>query len=106
MALERGRDGHVEILTLNRPEQRNALSPALLEQLSAALSDIKRDAGVRAVVLTAAGNRAFCAGMDLKAFAAAVGCRSRAATAEFTDFFRGQRAKPVVAPVNRAGLAG
>ena len=68
--LERGRDGHVEILTLNRPEQRNALSPALLEQLSAALADIKRDAGVRAVVLTGAGNRAFCAGMDLKAFAA------------------------------------
>ena len=52
--MERGRDGHVEILTLNRPEQRNALSPALLEGLSAALADIKRDAGLRAVVLTVA----------------------------------------------------
>ncbi len=80
--LERGRDGPVEILTLNRPEQRNALSPALLEQLSAALADIMREAGVRAVVLTAAGNRAFCAGMDLKAFAAGGVLRDMAATAE------------------------
>src|SRR5246127_5319846 len=104
--LERGRDGHVEILTLNRPEQRNALSPTLLEELSAALADIKRDAGVRAVVLTGAGNRAFCAGMDLKAFAAGGGVRDMAATAEFTEFTRGKHAKPVVAAVNGAAVAG
>jgi enoyl-CoA hydratase len=104
--LERGRDGHVEILTLNRPEQRNALSPALLEQLSAALADIKRDAGVRAVVLTAAGNRAFCAGMDLKAFATGGVLRDMAATVEFTEFTRGEHAKPVVAAVNGAAVAG
>jgi enoyl-CoA hydratase len=104
--LERGRDGPVEILTLNRPEQHNALSPALLEQLSAALADIKRDAGVLAVVLTGAGNRAFCAGMDLKAFAAGGVLRDMAATAGFTEFTRGEHAKPVVAAVNGAAVAG
>src|ERR1700752_5205558 len=98
--LERRRDGHVEILTLNRPEQRNALSPALLEQLSAALGDIKHDSGVRAVVLTTAGNRGFCAGMDLKAFGAGGAVRDMTATAEFTEFTRGEHAKPVVAAVN------
>jgi enoyl-CoA hydratase/carnithine racemase len=108
MELERRREDHVEILTLNRPEQRNALSPALLEQLSGALAAIKQDHGVRAVVLTAAGDRAFCAGMDLKAFMAAEGgaVRDEAATADFTEFIRGEHPKPVLAAVNGAAVAG
>jgi enoyl-CoA hydratase len=108
MELERRREDHVEILTLNRPEQRNALSPTLLEQLSDALAAVKRDRDVRAVVLTAAGDRAFCAGMDLKAFVAADGraVRDEAVTADFTEFVRGEHPKPVVAAVNGAAVAG
>jgi enoyl-CoA hydratase/carnithine racemase len=52
-------------LTLNRPAQRNALSVALIQALSAELDRIKEDGSVRVVILTAAG-LAFCSGHDLK----------------------------------------
>ncbi len=57
----------VRVLTLNRPQRLNAITPALLEDLIAALQAADRDAAIRAVVLTGAG-RAFCAGDDLKEF--------------------------------------
>jgi len=63
--LLRERDGNVAILILNRPQARNSLSEALLNDLSAALGDIGADKTVRAVVLAANGP-AFCAGHDLK----------------------------------------
>jgi enoyl-CoA hydratase/carnithine racemase len=59
------RDGPVAILTLNRPQARNALSEALLIALSEAWTALGADASVRAVVLTANGP-AFCAGHDMK----------------------------------------
>ncbi len=55
----------VTTLTLNRPEQFNALSEFLVSELGAALDAIARDASVRVVVLAGAG-RAFCAGHDLR----------------------------------------
>jgi enoyl-CoA hydratase/carnithine racemase len=63
--LIRERDGEIAVLVLNRPRPRNSLSEALLKALSAALSEIKDDRSVRAVVLAANGP-AFCAGHDLK----------------------------------------
>lgn len=60
------RDGHVAILTLNRPEARNALSPTLVQELGQALERAAADSDVRVIVLTGAGG-AFCAGADLKA---------------------------------------
>ena len=57
--------GPVRVLTMNRPAARNALSPALIETLYAALRDADDDPSVRAVVLTGA-DPAFCAGVDLK----------------------------------------
>ncbi len=54
-------------ITLNRPERLNAINPALLAGLNAALTAANGDAGVRAIVLCGAG-RAFCAGDDLKEF--------------------------------------
>ena len=57
--------GGISTLTLNRPQQYNALSEALLDTLQAALDDIAGDAGVRVVVLAGSG-KAFCAGHDLK----------------------------------------
>jgi enoyl-CoA hydratase/carnithine racemase len=60
----------VVTLTLNRPQAFNALSEAMLEALQAALDAVAVDAGVRAVVIAAAG-RAFCAGHDLKEMRAA-----------------------------------
>ena len=60
------RDGPIAILTLNRPEARNALSPALVLALGKELTRAAEDPEVRVIVLTGAGG-AFCAGADLKA---------------------------------------
>jgi methylglutaconyl-CoA hydratase len=57
--------GPVAVLTLNRPERRNALGEELVEQLSVALAQAEVDPAIRSVVITGAG-RTFCAGMDLK----------------------------------------
>jgi enoyl-CoA hydratase len=67
--LLRERQGHIEILTINRPEARNAINLATATALSGALDEIEADDDVWVVVLTAAGDKAFSAGMDLKAFA-------------------------------------
>ena len=63
--IEYGVERGVARIVLNRPEQLNAISPALLEDLDTACADIEGNAAVGAVTLTAAG-RAFCAGADLK----------------------------------------
>ena len=55
--------GNYAVVTLNRPEKRNALNVALLERFSAVLCELERDC--RVVVLTGAGDKAFTAGMDL-----------------------------------------
>ncbi len=57
--------GPVAVLIMNRPDQRNALSRALMAELSDMLDAIRSESRVRAVVLAAEG-KAFCAGMDLK----------------------------------------
>jgi enoyl-CoA hydratase/carnithine racemase len=62
--LREAKDG-IATLTLNRPEQFNALSGELLDHLQAALGDIAKDSSVRVVVIAARG-RGFCAGHDLK----------------------------------------
>lgn len=110
MVLERSRQGSVEILKLNRPEQRNALSPELIAAITDALAEIETDDAVRCVVLTGAGDRAFCAGMDLKAFAAS---RSEAPAATEPEqparreggFFENFE-KPVIGAINGTAVAG
>lgn len=61
-----GERGHVVELTLDRPEAMNAISTALAEELTAATARLAADAGVRAVVVSSAHDRAFCVGADLK----------------------------------------
>ena len=58
--------GRVATVTLDRPEALNAISTELALELAAALEPLATDPGVRAVVLTGAGERAFCVGADLK----------------------------------------
>ncbi|MEW6554277.1 MAG: enoyl-CoA hydratase-related protein [Actinomycetota bacterium] len=60
-------DGGVAILTLNRPQRRNALTSTLLVSLARAMSDLAAEGGVRCAVLRGAGDKAFSAGMDLSA---------------------------------------
>jgi enoyl-CoA hydratase/carnithine racemase len=102
------RRGAVQILRLNRPEARNALNPELIAQLGLSLLEAEDDAEVRAVVLTGTGDRAFCAGMDLRGFAEGKGSagldpRGMAAFARFT---RGEIALPVVGAANATAVAG
>ena len=60
------RHGHVVVVTMNRPERRNALSLPMMQSMSEAWDEINADPGIRAAVLTGAGG-SFCAGMDLQA---------------------------------------
>ncbi len=62
-------DGPIATITLDRPEKLNAVTPEMLAGLDAALSAIEADEAVRVVVLTGAGDRAFCAGADINAWA-------------------------------------
>lgn len=59
-------EGHIRWLTLNRPQRSNALSRSLMRRLVDELILAAEDVEVRAIVLTGAGDRTFCAGMDLK----------------------------------------
>jgi methylglutaconyl-CoA hydratase len=104
--------GPVAILTLNRPDRRNALTQDLLAQLRDALDAIGVDMGIRAVVLTGAG-AAFCSGMDLKEAAAmdATPDGEHAMVAvlkEFADLLHCLHTlpKPSIAAVNGDALAG
>lgn len=65
----RERRGNVLILRMNRPEARNALNAPLMGELGNGLDEAEADPDIRAVVLAGTGDRAFCAGMDLRAFA-------------------------------------
>lgn len=60
------RRGAVLWITINRPERRNALNEAVASAIGAGLDTAEADRGIRAVVLTGAGDRAFCAGGDLQ----------------------------------------
>ncbi len=60
------RDGHVVTLTLDRPEVMNAISFPALKRLRCLCAELAEDLSIRAIILTGAGDRAFCAGADLK----------------------------------------
>lgn len=93
---------NVLVVTLNRPEAGNALNGALSEGLSNALSEAEQNPEVRAIVITGAGEKIFCAGMDLKAFAAGEDI------AKIGLGFAALRKckKPLIAAVNGHALAG
>ena len=64
------RDGNVMLITINRPNARNAVNEAVCRGVGEALAEADGDPSIRVVVLTGAGDKAFCAGADLKAIAA------------------------------------
>ena len=63
-------DGAVATVTLNRAEKLNSLTPAMIEALAEMATRIDGDSEIRCVVLTAAGDKAFCVGADINAWAA------------------------------------
>jgi enoyl-CoA hydratase len=104
---EVGADG-VATVTINRPEQRNALAPSTLRQLTFAMGQAAGDAAVHAVVLTGAGDKAFCAGADLARFAApSSGVDRHLEHGEFVELFLAceRLGKPLIGCVNGHALA-
>jgi len=102
------RDGPVLVITINRPKVLNALNAATLAELDAVLDAEVADEGVRAVVLTGAGEKSFVAGADINELAVQtpVGGREHARTGQRV-FDRLERCgKPVVAAVNGFALGG
>lgn len=107
MALvETATEGRVRILTINRPDQRNAISPEVSAELDAAISDFEKAEDVWVGIITGAGDKAFSAGADLKAIAA--GRMQEIWTAEggFAGITKRTRTKPMIAAVNGDALAG
>jgi len=106
--LERLQDGAVALVTLDRPDRMNALSRAVVLRLGEVGRELNLDASVRAVVLTGAGDRAFCAGADLKERAGMSDTEVR----ETLRLYRSELAwlakfrAPVVAAINGAALGG
>jgi enoyl-CoA hydratase len=96
------RDG-VLLITLNRPEARNAVNLALAEGLAAALDELDDDADVGAGVLTGAG-KGFSAGMDLKAFVA--GERPYVGDRGFAGIVLRASRKPLIAAIEGFAVAG
>ena len=87
---------------------RNALTPTLLTALGAALLDAETDPSIRVLVLTGTGDRAFCAGMDLRSFSEGESIRGRRpdATAAFHRLFDGEASVPIVGAANGSAVAG
>lgn len=107
--LLREQRGAVLILQLNRPEARNSLNPKLIAELGRGLADAEADPEIRAVVLTGTGDRAFCAGMDLRAFAEGSNTpteEEKKHSATFNRFTRGEVSIPVVGAANATAVAG
>lgn len=102
-------DGPVTRLTINRPEKRNSLSWDVLADLRAALAAAKADPAVRCLVLTGAGDKAFCAGADLTGMADGAGFAAlHDARGEMAGLFREmwELGKPIIARVQGYCLAG
>jgi enoyl-CoA hydratase len=100
------RDGAVAIVTLNRPEKRNALSLDLRVQLTDELTALAGDAELRCAVLTGAGT-AFCAGMDTTEFGGDRAHKERIVELSVGLFQAlGEFPKPVVAAINGPAVAG
>jgi enoyl-CoA hydratase/carnithine racemase len=97
-------DDSVAVITINRPQRGNSIAP----QTAAALHDLVRrvedDETVRAAVLTASGERIFCAGSDLKA--KSEGAAPAVTEWGFAGFVKAPRTKPFVAAVNGIAVGG
>ena len=106
--LYRVSDG-VATLSINRPERRNALSWEVVEGLRARVAEARTDTGVRVLVLTGTGDRAFCAGADLTGMRADAGhAELHEARGELAGLFEDlwNLGKPTIARVRGYCLAG
>ncbi len=101
------RSGHVLLVTIDRPQARNAVDADVAGRLADALEAADADPEVRCIVLTGAGEKAFCAGADLKALARGeVPLPTGREHYGFAGFVQHPISTPVVAAVNGAAQGG
>ena len=102
----------IALLTLNRPEKLNAINYAMADRLLSLLDAIEADRGVKAIIMTGAGERCFSAGADIREFSESV---KQGADAAIRDFVRRGQAmtarleafgKPIIAAVNGIAYGG
>ncbi|MSO36615.1 MAG: crotonase/enoyl-CoA hydratase family protein [Acidimicrobiia bacterium] len=104
-AVETEQRGGVGIITLNRPEARNAVNGDLAQGVESALDTFEADATVQAVIVTGAGPT-FCAGADLKLIAQGRGAEMATERGNFAGIIRREFPKPLIAAINGPALAG
>lgn len=97
---------HVALVTLNRPAVCNAVNSAMARQMLRTIGRLEADPEIRAVVLTGAGDRAFCAGADLHEIGGQRGWNMADGPAGFCGFIHAERSKPWIAAVRGAALGG
>jgi len=98
----------ITLITLNRPEVMNSFNFALLHALKAKITEIRFDPGVRVVIVTGSGDRAFCSGADLKERATLSPIQVKEYIYTIRNLFTEieQLNKPVIAAVNGVALGG
>ena len=102
------RDGAVAILTVNRPKVLNALNTQTLDEIRRAILELKHDDGVRAVIVTGAGEKSFIAGADINELATqtpTTGREHAIAGQHVLDLIE-HLGKPVIAAINGYALGG
>lgn len=107
LSFEQDADG-IALLTVRRPEKRNALNAALIEELAEAFERTRESAEIRALILTGAGDKAFIAGADIAEIAAAGAVAAERISRRGQDVFRllETMRKPSVAAINGVALGG
>lgn len=103
--LEVHRQRDICIITLNRPERRNAVNGALAAQLRAAVDAFEQDDALRVGILQG-GGAVFCAGMDLRAFSEGESEDILFGPGRLAGFVSKARSKPIIAAVHGAAMAG
>src|SRR5579871_3753214 len=102
------REGAIAIVTINRPRVLNALNSQTLDELRRAILDLKQDDGVRVMILTGAGEKAFVAGADINELATQTPTsgREHALAGQHVFDLVENMGKPVIAAINGYALGG
>ena len=97
---------HIALVTLDRPEKRNAVNAALANQLEACVKRSEADPEIRVVILTSSSDAVFCAGADLAEVASGGGMGLSTRDGGFGGFIHAKRRKPWIAATKGAVVAG